>query len=88
MDAIGLETAPREIRSSGTNGSHTTDGIDESVVDSTSVPRTTGRKGKPEPKRIQVVWEQTDGPGYLFLLFAFAVLALVILILALAAYLQ
>ena len=62
--------------------------IDESMVDSTSVPRPSGKRARVERKRIQVAWERTDGPGYLFLLFAIAVAAIVFVLLALAAYLN
>ena len=62
--------------------------IVDSIVDSTSVPRPTAQKRRRERKRVHVVWEKSDGPGYLLVLFAVTVLVIVLAILAVAAYLK
>ena len=63
--------------------------IDDPIVDSTSVPRTTDRKRRrAERKSVRVAWERTDGPGYLLLLFAVGVAVIVFGMLAIAAYLN
>ena len=62
--------------------------LDDSIVDSTSVPRSTNQRPRRERKRVHVVWEQSDGPGYLLLVFAAAVALVVIVMLAVASYLQ
>ena len=62
--------------------------INDSIVDSTSVPRAVNERRRRVRKRINVVWEPTDGPGYLLLLFALLVAVVVILMLAVAGYLQ
>ena len=82
-----------EVNSSGTappvlsrNGrsAETTD----SIVDSTSVPRVVNERRRRVRKRVNVVWERTDGPGYLLLLFAALVAVVVILMIVVAGYLQ
>jgi hypothetical protein len=60
----------------------------DSIVDSTSVPRVVNERRRRVRERVNVVWERTDGPGYLLLLFAFFVAVVVILMLAVAGYLQ
>jgi hypothetical protein len=78
------ETGPIKAGRNGTSAEM----IDESIVDSTSVPRPIENKPRREPKRIQVAWERTERPGYLFLLFAIIVAVIVFAMLALAAYLN
>jgi hypothetical protein len=41
-----------------------------------------------ERKRVNVAWEKTDGPGYLFLLVAAIIGLIVVVMLALAFYLN
>jgi hypothetical protein len=79
-------TGPEPINP-GRNGS-SAEGIDESIVDSTSVPRPSEKRRRLERKRVHVAWERTDRPGYLLLLFAVAVAVIVFVMLAVAAYLN
>jgi hypothetical protein len=77
---------PKPIKSKQ-NGSSVA-GLDDSIVDSTSVPRDGNLRKRRERKRVQVVWEPTDGPGYLILLFAVVVAVIAFAMLAVAAYLN
>jgi len=86
VDAREAKSSPNELLKPGRNGaSPETTG---SIVDSTSVPRAGTERRRRERKRVNVVWERTDGPGYLVLLFAILVAVIVILVLAVAVYLQ
>jgi hypothetical protein len=63
--------------------------VEDSIVDSTSVPRPGSRNmRRPERGRVHVVWETTDGPGYLLLIFAVIVALIVVGMLAAAIYLK
>ena len=84
-DDAGLsEAAPLAPGKNGASAAK----IDDSIVDSTSVPRPTDRKRRAERKSVRVAWERTDRPGYLLLLFAIAVAVIVFGMLAIAAYLN
>jgi hypothetical protein len=84
--AGGAKSAPTELLKPGRNGASAE--ATDSIVDSTSVPRVSNERRRRERKRVNVVWERTDGPGYLVLLFAIIVAVIVILLLAAAGYLQ
>jgi len=71
----------------GSNGS-SADAADESIIDSTSVPRQSTRVRKPEPENIKVTWQRADRPGYWLLIFAAIVAAVVLLMLAAVSYLK
>ena len=78
------ESQPVKTVQNGTSAS----GLDDSILDSTSVPRPVDKRWPPERKRVHVAWERTDGPGYLLLLFAITVAVIVFAMLAVAAYLN
>jgi hypothetical protein len=80
----GPERGPVKPERNGTSA----EGFDDSMVDSTSVPRTSDRTRRMERKRVNVAWEKTDGPGYLFLLVAAIIGLIVVVMLALAFYLN
>jgi len=87
VGAEGSNPSAGSLSKPAQNGAGTSK-LDDSIVDSTSVPRNTNQRRRRERKRVHVVWEQSDGPGYLLLVFAAAVALVVIVMLAVASYLQ
>lgn len=86
VDVRDAKSSPSELLTPGRNGASPEP--TDSIVDSTSVPRAGTERRRRERKRVNVVWERTDGPGYLVLLFAILIAVIVILLLAVAVYLQ